>query len=112
MLGRHVAVVTIEVAHSSLGTAMESCQRWICNLDSSLLGGGQFLNETVSRTCGRLGGRPLVVGGHRLHDKVLVILFTASLHLNRLKLLLQAALLNVSHECWHSIVCGLHSVTC
>ena len=52
LLSSHVAIVTIEGAHGGLSTAMQSRRLWICNLDTSLLCGGQFLNEAVSRTCG------------------------------------------------------------
>ena len=65
------------------------------NNNSSLLSRGQLLDKALRRARARLRRGPLIGSGHRLHDKVLVIIVPVGLHLDRLELLLQAALLNV-----------------
>lgn len=78
----------------------------MCNYNSSFLGGSQFLNEAVCWTSTRLGWSPLVCCGHRLNDKVFVFCVSTSLHLDGLKLFLQATLLHVGHECRDLILSG------
>lgn len=78
----------------------------MCNYNSSFLGGGKLLNKTVCWTCTRLGWSSLVCCGHGLNDKVLVFGVSSSLHLDGLKLFLQATLLHIGHECGDLILSG------
>jgi len=83
----HVAIITIEGTHGSLSTAMQSC-RLVCDGFTSLLGRCKFLNEAVCRASARFRRSPLVSRGHRLHDKVFVVIVTSYFHFDRLELFL------------------------
>ena len=128
LLGSHVAAVTVEGADCSLSTAMEGSSRrslrgstadnsigWLCNSDSGLLSGSQLLNDTVSGASTRLGALPLIVGGHLLDNKgVFAVSVVTSVHVDRLKLLLEATILHVGHEggLSHVTLSSLDRISC
>ena len=102
LLGCHEAAVTLEGIHGGLGASVQSLDigdagipAIVSNNNSSLLSRGQLLDKALRRARARLRRGPLIGSGHRLHDEVLVIIVPVGLHLDRLELLLQAALLNV-----------------
>ena len=54
LLRSHVAIVTVECAHSSLGTAVQRGGLRVRNLHTSLLRRRQFLDEALGGACARL----------------------------------------------------------
>ena len=121
LLRGHDAVIPVEHSHRSLDTSMESwsCRSLACigtflvsNYCSCLLRSSKFLNEATWGWAGGVLARcTLVCCRHRLYNEVFVIVLTACLHLDGLKLLLQATFRNVGHIGWYLLLACLDSVS-